>query len=213
MNKDYLITKIVELEWAFFQATQNTDGRADCQDDKKTFEIMRIAQAKIWSEETLESYVNDLENAIDEGENPVAYKYGFMMEETYPDEYLQIKKMLPIISSYKQELIEKICSIHGKWTYEAYNKYPYLTSRGRPITTKAAQGGRWAAVDNYLKSELMTYSESTLLLCLGDTEAAYNKGENLTILILKSTAEAYGYGSIEAVEKRLSGNTKPACDE
>jgi hypothetical protein len=210
MNKDYLISKIIELEWAFFQATQNIDGRADCQDDKKTFEIMRTAQAKIWSENTLESYLSDLKNAMEEGENPVAFKYGYMMEETYPDEFQKIKHMLPDISTYKQELVEKICSIHGKWTYEAYNKYPNLISRGRPITSKAAQGGKWAAVDNYLKSELMTYSEGTLLLCLYDTEAAYNNGENLTVSILKNTAEAYGYGSIEEVEDRISRNKKPA---
>ncbi|NMA38016.1 MAG: DUF4125 family protein, partial [Papillibacter sp.] len=31
MEKSVLINKIVELEWLFFQSTQNAGGRADCQ--------------------------------------------------------------------------------------------------------------------------------------------------------------------------------------
>jgi hypothetical protein len=67
MEKSVLINKIVELEWLFFQSTQNAGGRADCQDDRATFEIMRSSQAKVWSEAALESYLNDLDTAMAEG--------------------------------------------------------------------------------------------------------------------------------------------------
>jgi hypothetical protein len=203
MEKSVLINKIVELEWLFFQSTQNAGGRADCQDDRTTFEIMRSSQAKVWSEAALESYLNDLDTAMAEGQNPVAYKYAYMMEQTFPDEYERIKNMLPPVSPYKLSLVDKICDYYGQWTFEAYTKYPKLTSRGRPITTKAAGSGRWAAVDNYFRSELLTYSERTLLLCLSDTEAAFKRSENLVIAILENTAKAYGYDSIEDAESKL----------
>jgi hypothetical protein len=205
MDREQLISGIIALEWAMFQNTQNVGGRADCQDDWKTFEIMRASQAKIWADETLESYLRDLELAVERGENLIAYKYGYMMEHTYPEEYEQIKGMLPAPSPLKLSLVEEICAIHGGWTVEAHSKYPKLAARGRPISQEAAKGGRWAAIDSYLRGELLTYSERTLRLCLRDTKKAYEKGENLTLAILKNTAAAYGYGSLEALESALGG--------
>jgi hypothetical protein len=203
MNRDELINRIITLEWEMFQKTQNAGGRADCQDDNKTFVIMRSSQAKIWSNDTLESYLSDLEDAGVTGDNLIAYKYGYMMEVTYPEEYAKIKSMLPASSAFKLSLVEEICSYHGKWTYEAHEKYPRLASRGRPISAEAARGNRWASIDNYLRSELLTYSEQTLMLCLRDTKEAYGRGENLTLTILENTAAAYGYSSLEKLEAAL----------
>ena len=50
MSQD-AITHLVDLEWDFFQATRNEGGRADCQDDRETFYVMRTGQAMGWSEE------------------------------------------------------------------------------------------------------------------------------------------------------------------
>ncbi len=127
-DKEELIKQILTLEWEMFQATQNAGGRAECQDDWKTFEIMRSSQAKVWSDDALESYLSDLELAGSEDENLVAYKYGYMMELTYPDEFEKIKDRLPAISPFKQSLVEEICSYHGKWTLEAHERYPKLAS-------------------------------------------------------------------------------------
>ncbi len=202
MDREKLIERIIELEWEMFQATQNAGGRADCQDDRPTFEIMRSSQAKIWSDDTLESYLRDLELAESGGENLIAYKYGYMMETTYPDEYEKIKNRLPAVSASKKALVDEICSYHGNWTREAHSRYPRLAARGRPADDKTA-GGTWASVSNYLRSELQTYSERTLALCLRDTGAAAERGENLAVSIPKNTAAAYGFKSLDEVEAVL----------
>jgi hypothetical protein len=72
---------------------------------------------------------------------------------------------------------------------------------GRPLPY--AEGGRWAAIDNYLYSELLTYSEQTLALCLRDTKAAEARGENLSIKIVENTAHLYGYPDLDSLEASL----------
>ncbi len=205
MEREALISGIVALEWAMFQKTQNAGGRADCQDDWNTFEIMRVSQAQIWADDTLESYLRDLEQAAERGENLIAYKYAYMMERTYPEEYERIKSMLPEPSALKLSLVEEICAIHGGWTIEARLRYPRLAARGRPVSREAEKGSGWASIDSYLRGELLTYSERTLELCLRDTKKANERGENLTLAILKNTAAAYGYRSLEDLESALGG--------
>jgi len=63
MERKELTNCILELEWDMFTNVTNVGGRASCQDDRKTFIIMRKAQAHIWSMNTLISYLYDLEDA------------------------------------------------------------------------------------------------------------------------------------------------------
>jgi len=49
MERKELTNCILELEWDMFTNVTNVGGRASCQDDRKTFIIMRKAQAHIWS--------------------------------------------------------------------------------------------------------------------------------------------------------------------
>ena len=43
-----------------FQQVRNRHGRAACQDDERTFTIMRLSQFAAWDEATLTSYYQDL---------------------------------------------------------------------------------------------------------------------------------------------------------
>lgn len=79
------IREIVEEEWSQFQKVNNEGGRASCQDDGKTFYIMRKSQFLVWPEEVLDSYYGDLCKAREEGKNLLFYKYAFMMERTASD--------------------------------------------------------------------------------------------------------------------------------
>ncbi len=201
MTRDELISEIIRLEWGMFTTAHNNGGRASCQDDWPTFEIMRRSQHMVYAMDTLDSYRRDLEEAGVQGINIVAFKYAYMMRVTFPDEFEKIKDRLPAISPEKKELVDKICAYHAEWSREKAARYPHVSGMGRPTTS---DGGRWAAIDNYLYSELLTYSEPTLALCLRDTEAAYKRGENLSIKIVENTAHLYGYPSLDALEQRLS---------
>ena len=66
-----LIDKIIELEWMFFGLVRNEGGRASCQDDWKTFRVMRRSQFMAWTVPVLESWLDDLLTARAEGRNPL----------------------------------------------------------------------------------------------------------------------------------------------
>jgi hypothetical protein len=203
MERKELADKIIELEWEMFTNTNNAGGRASCQDDKQTFMVMRKAQANIWSKETLSGYLQDLEDASRKQMNLMTIKYARMMKLTFPDEYNAIKEKLPQVSAHSLELADEIMKYHSKWSKEAADKYPKLCSLGRPVTS-SGKNSQYAAIDNYLHSELLTYSEATLELCLKDTLKAASAGVNLSLEILKNTAESYGFNSLDAIESALS---------
>lgn len=203
MSREDLIKEIIRLEWGMFTTAQNNGGRASCQDDWPTFEIMRRSQHMIWSMDTLDSYRSDLREAMGRGENLVAFKYGYMMRVTYPEEYEVIKVLLPPITPEKTAIVDEIADHHAAWAKEKAEKYPLVSGMGRPQTSQ--EGGRWAAIDNYLYSELLTYSEPTLIFCLRDTREAAEKGENLSVKIVENTAKLYGYPSLDALESSMKG--------
>lgn len=106
-------------------------GRASCQDDRATFEVMRSSQPLAWSEEMLDSYARDLRDARLVGRNLLAEKYGYMMERTSPLEFERIRGSLPPITAEKRALIDHICAAHMVWWKELNERYPALTGRGR----------------------------------------------------------------------------------
>ena len=55
-EKEEWIDQIVALEWKQFQAVQNEGGRAACQDDWETFQIMRKSQFMAWDMDVLISF-------------------------------------------------------------------------------------------------------------------------------------------------------------
>ncbi|NLV49467.1 MAG: DUF4125 family protein [Clostridiales bacterium] len=203
MDKKSLVSDIIRLEWEMFTTTRNAGGRASCQDDKTTFEIMRGAQHEVWSLDTLISYRNDLEQAKQQEINLVAIKYARMMKLTFPDEYERIEHLLPPVTENAGRLADEISKRHTDRSLAAAKEYPKLISMGRPVTTESSRAGHWAAMDNYLHSELLTYSEATLELCLRDTLRYESRGVNMALLILENTAVRYGYPSLDALEAAL----------
>ena len=202
MNKTELIDAIIKLEWSMFTTAQNAGGRASCQDDWETFEIMRRSQHLVWAMDTLESYRADLEAARAVGMNLVAFKYAYMMRITFPEEYEAIKDRLPPVSPAKEELVEAICAVHGRWAAEKAEKYPLLSRMGRPLTS--AQGGRWAAIDNYLYSELLTYSEATLRALLANIEALEAEGKDFVFMVQENTVLGQGFPTMDEAEKAMA---------
>ncbi len=197
-NNDSIVDEIVKIEWEMFQRVNNTGGRAGCQDDLNTFEIMRKSQYKAWRYDLLESYLEDLNKAVYHHKNLIMEKYARMMKHTHFLEYLEIKDALPKISPEKELLIEKVCELY-KEQDEIYSaKYPKLRKTGRP-----SDPSKTATVDIYFEGEVMTFSEKTLQIFQNYLEELKSKNLSLAILINENISKAYGYSSIEDAESKL----------
>lgn len=193
---------LIEAEWKSFQAVQNEGGRASCQDDPQTFFLMRRSQFHAWPEDLVDSYDRDLRGAEAEGRNLLAEKYAWMMESTAPEQFERIAGLLPARSEEKERLIHLIAGIQIRWMEAYASGYPALASGNRPI--RASEDTEFAtSFETYLKGELHTYSEGTLLLYLEFIRGLEREGKNLSLLVMGATVKAYGYKSLEEAEERI----------
>ena len=195
---------IIEGEWAMFQSVSNIGGRADCQDNRRTFEIMRRSQFRAWNREALESYALDLAVAVSEGRNLPAEKYARMMESTDPQRFSEIKDTLPKLSEAAIQMIDRISGIHLAWNRECAEMYPALFANARPVESSEDAFGITSS-ETYWRGELATYSERTLKRYLEYALSAEEEGRNLCEEILDNTMREYGFCSAaqaEATEER-----------
>ena len=194
-----IIEQIVEMEWEMFQNVRNTGGRAACQDDFETFDVMRKSQFLIWDLPLLESYWQDLQEGKARGRNLVMEKYAYMMESTAPKEYEAIATGLPKISEEKQAMVEQIVAIQVGWREEFAEKYPHLSGQARIIHT-SEDTLYDISFETYLRGELKTYSMQTLVLYGRRIVAFVQEQKNMTEEIMRYTTAFYGYKTLEDAE-------------
>lgn len=195
-----IIEQIVEMEWEMFQNVRNTGGRAACQDDFETFDVMRKSQFLIWDLPLLESYWQDLQEGKAQGRNLVMEKYAYMMESTAPKEYEAIATGLPKISEEKQAMVEQIVAIQVGWREEFAEKYPHLSGQARIIHT-SEDTLYDISFETYLRGELKTYSMQTLVLYGRCIVAFVQEQKNMTEEIMRYTTAFYGYKTLEDAEQ------------
>lgn len=201
-EKDELIDKLVLLEWNAFDKVKNEGGRADCQNNFLTFQIMRKSQYLTWTKELLISFIEDFLEAEKQGRNLISEKYGRMMESTAPEQYEEIKEYLQKLSEEKKEIIEAIVAIEVAWNEAFAEEYPMLSAQGRSIHTSEDSHVNTSA-ETYLRGELATYSDRTLAL-YGAFVAEYaRKGKNLIRDTITHTVQLYGYSDLEAAETEM----------
>ena len=194
-----IIEQIVEMEWEMFQNVRNTGGRAACQDDFETFDVMRKSQFLIWDLPLLESYWQDLQEGKAQGRNLVMEKYAYMMESTAPKEYEAIATGLPKISEEKQAMVEQIVAIQVGWREEFAEKYPHLSGQARIIHT-SEDTLYDISFETYLRGELKTYSMQTLVLYGRRIVAFVQEQKNMTEEIMRYTTAFYSYKTLEDAE-------------
>lgn len=200
-EKDPLIAAIIEAEWQMFDKVQNEGGRAACQNDARTFAIMRYSQFAPLPQDVLESYRDDLEQAAQVGRNLLAEKYAYMMEYTDPVTFDRtLRDHLPAVSAYKQELCARIANRLIRDEQQFAARYPALHAQGRP--TEGAQADD-VSVHVYALGELKTYSERTLERY--DAWLRAHPEENISINVHRVMVQLYGYDSLEAAEARQKG--------
>ena len=208
-KKTESISSIIRTEWELFDQVQNIGGRASCQDNWSTFQIMRSSQLLSWPQELLSSYHDDLLEAKAAGRNPFSEKYGYMMERTCPAEYDKIRHLLPPPDEAKRCLAESVCHIQTGWQEEIADRWPYLAHRGRAIHTRE-DSPHGTSFETYLWGELLSYSEKTLVLYARHVEEVLQKGLNLNQQILEHTVSQYGYHSLDEAENELRSRFQTA---
>jgi len=201
-RKEDLIAKIVEIEWKMFHNVPNIGGTAACQEDMKTFEIMRFSQAMSWPEAALESYIDDLTEAEKNGRNLLTEKYARMMKSTSPLEYAQIEHLLPPLDPEVPPMIDKSVKIVLSWEEELAEKYPYLLARGRPIHS-SDDTPSVTSIETYLRGELATYSPRTLELYYENVLKQKSENINGSEVTLANTMKRYGFNSLTEANEKL----------
>ena len=199
--KDELINRIIEAEWSMFDEVNNEGGRAACQDDEWTFYAMRYSQHNAFSVEMLESYEQDIMDAVQEGRNLLTEKYAYMMEYTDPAYFEKnLRKHLPQVSAGKEEIVARAANLSIKFQQAFEKKYPAFAKAGSPLT---GTDGTDVSLHVYTLGELKTYSVRTLELYIRDMRESETNGENIAFRIHRSTALFYGYDSLDESERRL----------
>ncbi|MDQ7988245.1 MAG: DUF4125 family protein [Candidatus Dactylopiibacterium sp.] len=198
-----LIDEIIALEWRAFDKVRNEGGRADCQDDFGTFEIMRKSQFLSWDAATRDAYYNDLLRATLAGRNLIQEKYARMMASTAPAQYATFAHTLPALNPGQLATIEEIIAQQLAWREAFAREWPHMSSQARLIRTE--EDTPWGtSFETYLRGELGTYSEATLgayRQMIADLRA---RGDNLTTIAMDHTARLYGYADLASAEAKLA---------
>ena len=215
MTKQELIDAIIDKEWLMFHNV-NGDTRADCQEDPRTFAIMRRAQYEAWSEAAVESFYRDICAAEAEGRNLFREKYIRMMRSTDPAGYEAFKGELPEVSERKAALAAELWQIYLAQTLRMREKYPILALGGRP--TYASEEDGWASLETYQTCENLTYSEATLEALLAHARALEAQGVDLVYEIQRNSVLGLGFESMDQAEIAMAkqileamGNTGCGC--
>lgn len=202
MEREKIINEIIEREWIFFTNANNEGGRAECQDNKREFDIMRRSQWETMSTDILESYLEDLENSKRNKVNIVVEKYARMMESTDPERYERVKGYLTEINFEKKKLMEEIIEEYMKLEEEMGQKYPKLCSRGRVLYSKEDTKEQ-TSIETYLRGELSTYSLKTLGKYKDYISEMKNNNRNIVIENMGNIVKLKGYESIDEAENSL----------
>lgn len=204
MGKDSkLIENIISLEWDMFQKVKNIGGRAGCQDDHKTFTIMRRSQYENWTDEMLLCYYTYAASCAESGRNLMTEKYGRMMEYTDPHYYREhVADYIPYVPEKNYRLIDEIVEIMVGWGKELAEQYPKLSGTGRPITTEGDSIG-CTSQETYERGELATYPTELLELYAAYLKELKAQGRSLAIMIQETMVRLYGYKTIDEAEASL----------
>ncbi|MBO6298392.1 MAG: DUF4125 family protein [Lachnospiraceae bacterium] len=201
-TKAQLTEAIIKTEWEQFDKTKNEGGRASCQDNWNTFSVMRRSQYLTWPEELLASFYTDLKAAEAEGRNLITEKYGRMMESTAPERYNEIKAYFPELSEERKKIQEEIIKIQVNWMEQFAKEYPKMAGNARVIHTSEDTEAE-TSYETYLRGEIGTYSDATLLLYGRFIAMLAQEGKNLAYETMNNTAQLLGYEGVADAEKKL----------
>lgn len=194
-----VLREILDTEWEMFHSVRSMDGPVACQQDRRTFDIMRSSQLMSWDQGTAESYQDDLRRARAAGRNLMTEKYARMMEYTSPCEFRRIAAELSALEKEAVPLVERLSGLSVGWMEELVERYPHVGAQGRPI--HSWDDSRYTtSFETYNRGELSTYSARTLRSLYDHYVTLAASGTNPAEVILRHTVEQYGFASLEKAE-------------
>lgn len=198
-SRDEMIGRIVDAEWIMFDAVNQGEARADCQEDKEGFVAMRRAQFLAWSEAACAAYLKDLDAAAAAGRNLVTEKYIHMMKTTEPSKYDALLHQVKLPTAEAEALAGEICALMLDETETLWAEFPYVSGSGRPLYSTQDFGGV-TSVETYQLGELLTYSADTLTALKAHILALRAEGGSLSRDILENTVKFYGFPGLTEAE-------------
>lgn len=197
-----IIEDIIALEWDMTNRTDLINRLRPCMYDKDLFITNRKRLLATWNEDLQKSYYQDLCMAQKEGRNPVNEKYGYMLEQTNPEEYDRIKDQLPECSLEKLFLIDWISQHLVEWQEGLAQKYPRLVGNKNMIR-RNQDNQQQKTFEAHIRSELATFSEETLRTYAAYIEQLQKSGLNLNQMIFENVVAPYGCQTLEEAEQFL----------
>ncbi len=183
MEINELVAYVLDLEWEMFSAVNAGSQPASCQTSPEKFRAIRSSVFQMWSKEMLACYLIQLSAAQAEGRNLLAEKYA-RMDNLIP----------PLTDS---PYLDGIVEISEIWQRELEAKFPALYGRCCRTMEPTGDGKNFSV---YLRCELETYGDNTLVLYYENVKHAYEQNRNLSIEALKHLIEKSGYMSLEQAE-------------
>ena len=157
---------------------------------------------RTWPEELLASFYTDLKAAEATGRNLITEKYGRMMASTAPERYEEIKQYFPELSEERIKIQEEIIAIQVNWMESFAKQYPKMAGNARVIHT-AEDTPNETSYETYLRGEIGTYSDATLLLYGRFIALLAQEGKNLAYETMNNTAQLLGYRDVADAESKL----------
>ena len=196
-----IVDKIVRLEFETFDKVKNEGGRASCQNNWPTFNVMRRSQYLTWNRDMLIQYYYDFRRECNLGHNLITEKYGRMMESTDKKAWNDIKDNFPELSDEKRGIIEQIVAIQMKMMEEFSQNHPKVATNARTLHT-SEDTLYDTSYETYLRGEISTYSDKMLQLYGKYVVDCFTEGENIALNTMTNTAKIYGFSSLEEFESR-----------
>ncbi len=191
MSKSELVDTVVRYEWEDFSQVRDAESVSNHLRQPETFAIARRALFSTWSDELLESYLEDMLNAKGCGRSLMAERFEWTMETVDPKRFAKVG-MLPMLPYEMCERIEHIVKFFLLWRAQAMTLYPRVSNDGRPLISEEDCSGI-ASYETYLRAALKTCSPRTVKLYDRHVMKSWVDGRNLSIEALDNLAAAYGY--------------------
>lgn len=176
-DRESLINDIIEQELVMFLNTQNRGGTASCQENPDMFRLWRWMVFSVLSDQYLQSYCADLDDAKKNGRNLMTEKYARM------------ENLIPCVSPNMGK-VQKITAIERDWMKSLNENFPALFPQSL------------ARFDMYFPAEMETLSERSLDLYQACVDAALRDGENLAYKRYTNMYARLNMGTLEELEAK-----------